>query len=156
MDDFATKPVSFESLSQIVLRWFKAPPMAAEEGAAMPAVPVKSQVDVLPSVAQALAELEAQLGPEVLPDVIALALGMTQELEPQLEPLLLAQDGDALARTAHKLKGTVAQIGADDAAKALKELELSARAGDWPASSTALQQARQALQQLCRYLAERQ
>ena len=155
MDDFATKPVSFESLSQIVLRWFKAPPTAAaDDSAVMPAAAAKPAANVLPSVAQALAELEAQLGREVLPDVIALALGMTRELEPQLAPLLQAQDGDALARVAHKLKGTVAQIGADDAARALKELELSARGGDWATSASALHQARQALQQLCRYLAD--
>ena len=120
----------------------------------LPAAAAKPAANVLPSVAQALAELEAQLGREVLPDVIALALGMTRELEPQLAPLLQAQDGDALARVAHKLKGTVAQIGADDAARALKELELSARGGDWATSASALHQARQALQQLCRYLAD--
>jgi PAS domain S-box-containing protein len=151
MDDFASKPVTFEALSQIVLRWFKpAPSLAAPAFAVAP--PVAGSVAELPAVAQALAELEAQLGREVLPDVIALALGMTRELQPQLLPLLQQQDGDGLARAAHKLKGTVAQIGADDAARALKTLELSARNNDWPAAQSALQQAEQALLQLCAYL----
>ena len=106
-----------------------------------------------PSAEAALAELEAQLGREVLPDVIALALGMTRELQPQLLPLLQQQDGDGLARAAHKLKGTVAQIGADDAAKALKTLELSAREGDWPVCEDTLQQVQTELQRLRDYLA---
>lgn len=69
-------------------------------------------------------------------DLIAELIGIFQQELPSIQSAILAgrvaADGNAIARSAHKLKGSLLVLGARCAATAAESLELQARNGYGP------------------------
>ena len=75
---------------------------------------------------------------ELLREVAQLYLAEYPELMRQLEGAVQAQDALSLQRSAHTLKGSLATLGAEAAARQALELEIMGRNGDLRGASATL------------------
>jgi HPt (histidine-containing phosphotransfer) domain-containing protein len=122
MDDYISKPFSKADLREMLVRWADwRPPREAKQPAARPLVP-----DAL----RELRELEAMGEAHLVSSVIDAYLASSARLERALVEAARSHDAEALARAAHPLKSSSAQVGADRLAGLCKELESLGRAGD--------------------------
>jgi HPt (histidine-containing phosphotransfer) domain-containing protein len=132
MDDYITKPIKSKQLSAALERWL--PAAAASDGADV-------AQENPPSPEQAIMERFQQLEgmtPELLKRLSSVFLEDTQ---PRLEGLwdaVLKKDAEELARLAHTMKGSAANMGAGKMADICAELEDHAKTGDLQYTQTRL------------------
>jgi PAS domain S-box-containing protein len=125
MDDFVSKPVSHRALAQALDRWI---PAEAE-----PSLVDEDEVvgDVEAAVTARLA-MVAGAGPEGAPLIRQLVDAYLDHTPGELDELTEAlerEDFATVAGTAHRLKGSAANIGAERLAGCLGEIETVARTG---------------------------
>ncbi|WP_137936281.1 response regulator [Chitinivorax sp. B] len=131
MNDFLTKPITADALQQVMVKWIPelavlAPingPQAVSTVADSGDDPDEDRI----SLRKALDEVASVLGDDIVPQLIDLYRQAVAEVMPQIEVSLGERDWDRLVRSAHRLKGSAAQIGASRVADNCKELELAAR-----------------------------
>ena len=140
MDDYLAKPVSIPVLAACLQKWLPHTKTAAGTvGTGMTAIASASSQVILPQLQapptpldrSVLNELTGGVASEtraLLDDFITSTNGDLQELRQARE----AGDTAQLARQAHKIKGAARLIGASELAHAAAELELAAKAADWP------------------------
>ncbi len=104
MDGFLSKPVLIREL-QAALRSVAAPPASAPAPAGEPPLLDPAYID-------RLRQLEAVSGRSVVGEIIESFLGEAPRRVSRMREGLAAGDGEALAFTAHALKGSSAQLGA--------------------------------------------
>ena len=74
---------------------------------------------------------------ELLIEILGLFREQAAASPALIESALAHQDGSALERTAHSLKGAAGNISADEVHEAAQRLEHAGRGGDWDAARTA-------------------
>ena len=133
MDDYLSKPLRPEELDDALARVFGSGP--AGEGDAADAVPLATDpFEAL--VDEARMRVFRVDYPEIVDQLIELFVESTPPLLSELRESAESGDGEAVHRSAHKLKGSCQNIGAGFMAKLAADLEV-ARAAD-PAQLDAL------------------
>lgn len=134
MDDYLAKPVSIPELAACLRKWLPhtlpPPGAAADAGATKVMLPQASQppLPLDPSVLEPLTGGDPRETRAVLDDFLATAGDDLAAVQRARE----AGDTAQLAREAHKIKGAARLVGATELAHAAAELELAAKAADWP------------------------
>jgi PAS domain S-box-containing protein len=132
MDDYITKPIKSKQLSAALKRWL--PAAAASDGAD---VAQESPQSPEQAIMERFQQLEG-MTPELLKRLSSVFLEDTQ---PRLEGLwdaVLKKDAEELARLAHTMKGSAANMGAGKMADICAELEEHAKTGDLQDTQTRL------------------
>ena len=126
MDDYLTKPVSPVALTQTVERIVEQRMNDNNNGAQHAAGAAGSDAVLDPALA-----LERVDGDrELLGEIIDLFFQDVGSLVQDLEQAVGAKDAEAIMRTAHRLKGSVATFAAKPATEAALRLETMGRSGD--------------------------
>lgn len=137
MDDYLAKPVSIAELAACLLKWL--PHTRAPETGTLPSLPIAPLPTSLPQLHTPPSPLDPSVLAELTggdaADLRAVLDDFLASTQDDLQALRQArEDGDtaALARQAHKIKGAAKLVGAQELAHAAAELELAAKAADWP------------------------
>ena len=128
MDDFISKPVQLKELQRVLnksLGLEADPPASAHDTTLLD----ESQLD----------QLRVNGNDDMLREIASLYLTDTGH---QIDSLSNEQNPDAVARTAHQLKGSSANLGARQLADALSRLEEIAKTGDINRTSDLLEEIR--------------
>ncbi|SOD91997.1 response regulator [Caenispirillum bisanense] len=126
MDDYLTKPVDLARLDAALARWLGEAPRLTATAAAAPAMPAASDAVV------DFAVLTSILGddPALLTAMLHEFLAATRDALDLLRAALAQGDAKAVARAAHRLKGSARAAGAGPMARAAEALELAAERDD--------------------------
>ena len=144
MDDFLPKPFSSAQLHQVLARWLKAQPPAADGDAAAGAqgaarsrnfvVPGEHRRFDSPVLDRAVLERIRELGGAAKPDLLSKVLQLFLHDAPRhlaaIQQAWQRRDGHVIATAAHALKSSSAHTGALRLAAMCAALESEARAGD--------------------------
>ena len=138
MDDYLSKPFTRDQLRAALERHLPqcvrgpapAPPAAQPSDAGDAGRPLEQKV------LDDLRALESETGADLLNQVIGAYLGSSGELARALREGVEAGDAAAMARAAHTLKSSSAQVGARKLAALCKEMEARGRAGDLEDAAT--------------------
>jgi CheY-like chemotaxis protein len=127
MDDYLSKPVRNQELSEKLSHWILA--SQAEE----------EQEDSARSLHRFLASMEQEgIGREDIDAVLGGFLGSSQKLVADVESAVMAHDGHGLRTAAHTLKGSSATVGLTSLAALAAELEKHEKAADWDGAARSL------------------
>jgi two-component system, sensor histidine kinase and response regulator len=131
MDDHLSKPFSMQTLQDMLDRWM---PQAAStrSKAAAPAAraPAKAAEVLDRQVLDQLSKVRTNGKPELLARVINLYLVESPKLVQKLKQAAGANDALAIARSAHSLKSSSANVGAIALSRYCEDIEASARRAD--------------------------
>lgn len=140
MDDFLAKPYSLDQLRTCLQRWLSplAAPSAGDEpaaGAAAAVVRTTSGSMVLDPAPQtinratleALREIDPTGSTDLQKEVLGMFVNTTAKSVAQLREAIAAGDGPAIGRTAHSLKSSAANVGAESLSIGYRELEKCGR-----------------------------
>jgi CheY-like chemotaxis protein len=131
MDDFVTKPVRIEELETMLERiQADQPPQPPRHESPREHPAVNS--DAL----DRLRDLRVSGQPDPVAEIIDLFLQQTPDLLRSLQQAYDANDVESLGMTAHTLKGSCANLGAEQMAAWCRELESMARQGTLPSERT--------------------
>ncbi|HEV3188906.1 MAG TPA: response regulator, partial [Polyangiaceae bacterium] len=123
MNDFLTKPIRKEALTEVLGQWMNIGSGAANGTASLPVAARSASF----MVADALARTSGD--PELLREIVNMVL---EDAPKQFAALASARDrGDTteIKRVAHALRGAVSNVGAQSMVAAIQELEAVARGG---------------------------
>jgi CheY-like chemotaxis protein/HPt (histidine-containing phosphotransfer) domain-containing protein len=139
MDDYLSKPFAREDLRALLEKWLPrerqssraAPPQPAEARAQSETTraPTGEGAPLEATVLEDLRALGKGETPDLFSRVVDAYLESSSQLARSLRDALTAKDPDAMARAAHTLKSSSAQVGARRLAALSKELEALGRAG---------------------------
>jgi len=138
MDDYISKPFSQQALADTLGRWIALPrgapanappPAPAPPPAAPPPALPAAPAAINPLALDAIRALSAGQGDALLQRVLSAFLQDTPRQLAALREAVAAGDAGSIRKTAHSLKSSSANVGADALAKLFKELEQLARAG---------------------------
>ncbi len=172
MDDYLAKPIRRDELRSILDRWLTdgvpqasdvrhgdvaAVSRAADAGPAVApqraAAPVAEDEGKSPgSLAARLEELHAECGTEVLVCIVDIFLEDASSGIRKARVLLADGDAESLEREAHTLKGSCANIGAEQLASVFSTIEDRAEAGDLDGLEERIEEAVIRLEGVRRYL----
>ena len=127
MDDFLTKPFSKPQLAEMVVRWAGTRAARGEGPSQVSSAPPEPEAPRFTSAM--LAELE-ELDSALVGRVMETFLGSGPRVREELWRALEASDLEAIASSAHTLKYSSAQVGAQRLAELAKELERRGRSGE--------------------------
>jgi CheY-like chemotaxis protein len=139
MDDYIAKPVRAQELLEKVGRWSR----AAEVD------PVLTQQQVSAAVfdrAQAMRRVDGDI--DLLREIAEISLEDVPRLVAEMHQAISQEDGEALERFAHTLKGSVRNFGAETVADVAAQLEILARRGDFVGAAVFLEDLRGELRHL--------
>jgi CheY-like chemotaxis protein len=112
MDDYLSKPVRSQELSEKLSHWMQASPAEEEHD------------DSARSLHRFLTSMEQEgIGREDIDVVLGSFLGSSQKLMADVESAVMAHDSDGLRTAAHTLKGSSATVGLTSLAALAAELE---------------------------------
>lgn len=152
MDDFLSKPYSFDQLRKIILCWLpkeKAEPStvivpstreASFEASNKPLLNLK-QLDQIRS-------LDTTGGNELMRRILHAFLDSAEDNMNQLTQAILNGDAENLRRTAHTLKSSSANIGADGLSGIFRQLETFGRSGEMNSARMLQEKLQQLYQQV--------
>ncbi|MCL4744185.1 MAG: response regulator [Burkholderiaceae bacterium] len=136
MDDYLTKPYTVPGLRSMLSRRLVVAPGAvpvrgaSECPASASPDPVRAEPSAInPSVLQTLRELDEAGGAGLARKVFGMFLQAAPQGLNQARAAIDADDAAALSRTAHALKSSAANVGAEALSACYRELELLAREG---------------------------
>jgi CheY-like chemotaxis protein/HPt (histidine-containing phosphotransfer) domain-containing protein len=125
MDDYLAKPLSLERLAQVCERWLRADaPEAAPEADPSASAPGLFDPGVLTDFANA----------EQIAGLLTLFLTQLTDGIAELQSAMSAGEAESAARTAHRLKGSAATIGAGAMAEVMQAICRETRAGRTPSA----------------------
>ncbi|KQV46633.1 MULTISPECIES: hybrid sensor histidine kinase/response regulator [unclassified Duganella] len=129
MDDYISKPFSQQALADTLGRWIALPrpTRAPEAQAAAPGQATPATINQL--ALDAIRALSAEQGELLLQRVLTTFLQDTPRQLTALHAAVADSDPSTIRKTAHSLKSSSANVGADTLARLFKELEQMARAG---------------------------
>ncbi len=146
MDGHVAKPAHAGDLQAVLERWsgHRAPRASTEAGAA-PREGASQEGPLDPSVLAGLRELQIEGRPEFAAEVAAIFLQEAPARVAALRETVSRGDAQALARAAHALKGSSANVGARRLAFLCGELEAMGRSRPTPAAAKVLRRLEQEL-----------
>jgi PAS domain S-box-containing protein len=124
MNDYVAKPVRFEDL-QTALQRLGQTLSAASDAAVAPSPANLVNRQTLAT----LRDLQVPGGPDPLAEVIHLFLDDTPRMLTELRQCCTLRQPDALRRTAHSLKGSCGNMGAEHLAELCRQVEAKAQSG---------------------------
>ncbi len=145
MDDYLTKPVKTDDLGRILQRW--APPVAPD---ALPAPAPPHEMSKADAGIFNATTMLANIGGDVelFDQLLRLFLERQRIMVQEIEAAIKHNDGDALERAAHSLKGTAGNLCAPDVVLLASQLEANGRLGTLTEAPALLAQLERAIQQL--------
>jgi len=160
MDDYLAKPFTLAQLREILTRWLKPQtlPETAEPVASPPARPADapsdqppppSSVEIDKTAWNAIVALQRPGRPDILAKVLTAYLNDSRILVEEIRNAVETQDADTLAKAAHRLKSSSAQLGALATAAHCKELEQLGRLARLDGAAALLAQLMDAHQATC-------
>ncbi len=152
MDDYVSKPFEREALARQLEHWAPGRRVLRPARRATPAERA-APGPLAPAALRSLRVLEEQSAPDLVASVVEAYLVSSDELERELCDAVGTRDPERLARAAHKLKSSSAQIGAERLSALCKELEALGRAGLTEGSESLVADVGQELQQVQEALA---
>jgi len=134
MDDHLSKPFSMQTLQDMLDRWIRRPEakIAPAQAAAAPAAGAAGVLDR--NVLQQLGKVLTNGKPELLTRVINLYLTESPKILQKLRQAARASDASEIARSAHSLKSSSANVGAKVLSRYCEDIEASARRADTEAA----------------------
>lgn len=134
MDGFLSKPYSLDQLQQIMLHWLpkeKIILLTTSAPATMATSSETSNGPVLnPKQLDQIRSLNASGGKELVQKILHAFLESADENINQLKEAILKGDTESLQRSAHMLKSSSANIGAESLAEIFKQLEAAGQSGE--------------------------
>lgn len=134
MDDFLSKPYTLDQLQQKILQWLpqeKGNPMNTEKSKSMAIKPDSSTVPVLnPVRLEQIRELDPTGESNLLQKILQAFLDSADNSLQQLELAILHNDTESLRQSAHTLKSSSGNIGAESLSAIFKQLEIDGRSGE--------------------------
>ena len=141
MDDYLAKPVRMDELESMLSFWLKGELAAVPKG---PAVQEEAELTVQPvnlSIIDGIRNMPGGGGEDLLCEIVSLYLEESLQLLDRMRQSMGEQDLVRLKRTAHNLKGSSANLGAEKLANLCIEMEMMAGKAE-------LDEARQQLQKI--------
>jgi PAS domain S-box-containing protein len=141
MDDYLTKPMRQEDLAETLSRWLPGRAVAgAEAGATVPPreppppeTPLPASFD-LEKLRRVCRDDPAQVN-----EMLSLFVSSTESLLTDLARTLAERDATQAPRQAHQIRGAAAYLGAGEVVGLAGEVEAHAKARDWNACATAME-----------------
>ncbi len=137
MDDFLPKPVTLAAMRSVLTRWLAPRPTAR---------PASESVTIDPATIETLKSLDPGGGNSLARAVFLAFLQTADQGMGQLQSAFDSDDRQAVARAAHSLKSSSANVGAKTLSTGLREIERFARDGSIKQARDLLAQVRQAHQ----------
>jgi CheY-like chemotaxis protein len=128
MDDHLSKPFSMQTMQDMLDRWIRKPASPDAAAAALAARATAKAAEVLDR--QTLEELSRTLTPQRLASIISLYLAESPKLMERIQRAAGTADAAEIARSAHSLKSSSANVGAAVLSRYCEQLEASARRAD--------------------------
>src|SRR3989475_8873790 len=131
MDDHLSKPFSMQTMQEMLERWIPRAASAPVQAAPLAAQSAEKGAQVLDrQVLDQLGALRTNGKPELLARTIKLYLVESPKLMQKLKQAALANDAPEIARSAHSLKSSSANVGATVLSRYCGDIEASARRAD--------------------------
>jgi CheY-like chemotaxis protein len=130
MDDHLSKPFSMQTLQDMLDRWMPQPSKQSEAAQLAARATAKAAEVLDRQVLDQLSKVRTNGKPELLARVINLYLVESPKLMLKLKQAAGARDAREIARTAHSLKSSSANVGAMVLSRYFEDLEASARRAD--------------------------
>ncbi len=134
MDDFLSKPYSFDQLQQIILRWLQKDRINLKNTEKSEMVEITTKANDAPVLNPVLLDqirsLDASGGHELVNKILHAFLEPADDYMHKLKDAIMNEDTDSLCRLAHTLKSSSANIGAESLSEMFKQLEAHGRAGE--------------------------
>ncbi|MCH7866069.1 MAG: response regulator [Myxococcales bacterium] len=140
MDEYLTKPFTRSEMSRILKQWLREDVVAAvikpsEEPTAPTAPAVAESLSIDPTALENLLELQQRGNTGLLERVVTTYLASSSRLSAQLRDAVEAGNATGMAKAAHTLKSSSAQVGAMKLSALAKEMESRGRAGSLDGAS---------------------
>jgi PAS domain S-box-containing protein len=132
MDDYISKPVTLDSLRQVIDRWVKGSTPLKSAGDIEQEVNTVMAVDT--SVLDGIRELQAEGEPDFLTELIDLYIAESVKLLEHMRQAVSENELGALRKAAHALKGSCGNMGAKTLMGYCAELEELSGRGDLDAA----------------------
>jgi PAS domain S-box-containing protein len=132
MDDYLAKPFKQEELSQIIKRWLTQEKQITTDlqSEITALLPTNEESGIFAAdIEIRLSELESEVGEEMIETIIMLFLEDSAERLAGLREITKTEDAREIQFAAHGLKGSCANIGANEIVALCAELEIKARTG---------------------------
>jgi PAS domain S-box-containing protein len=164
MDDYLAKPFTLAQLREILARWLKSrtavekaeaitSPAGKPAHAPSDPLPPPSPIEIDKTAWNAIVALQRPGRPDILAKVLTAYLNDSRVLVEEIRAAVNTQNADTLAKAAHRLKSSSAQLGALATAAHCKELEHLGRLACLDGAATLLAQLMDAHQATCAEMA---
>jgi len=131
MDDHLSKPFSMQTLQDMLDRWMPQAASRQSQAAELAAQATAKAAEVLDrQVLDQLGRVRTNGKPELLARVISLYLAESPKLMQKLKQAAGAKDAPEIARSAHSLKSSSANVGAKVLSRYCEDIEATARRAD--------------------------
>jgi two-component system sensor histidine kinase/response regulator len=153
MNDYVSKPIDRDVLERVIERWTTGNKQMTDQIPDTPSAPVLPPPAVVGFDAEGF--LDRLSGNENLARRVAsrFLTDMPNQLVALAQAIGLS-DGETAHREAHSVKGSAANIGAEQVREAARRLEQSAEAGDLAAAAELFPALQMSFEQLCPLLEE--
>ncbi len=160
MDDYLAKPFTMAQLSEVLTQWLRAQtspdktepvssPAASPDNVPSDQPPPPSAAEIDKSAWEAILALQRPGRPDILAKVLTAYLNDSRILVEEIRTAVHTQDPVALAKAAHRLKSSSAQLGALATSAHCKELENLGRLARLDGAASLLAQLTDAHQAAC-------
>ncbi|MBX9636613.1 MAG: response regulator, partial [Nitrosomonas sp.] len=150
MNDFLSKPYSIDQLQQKITDWLSKEKSNPLNVVKLEAIDMKHDANIMPALnptrLNQIRELDSSGGNSLLNKILQAFLESAESNIRQLEQALLNCDADSLRQTAHALKSSSGNIGAEDLSAIFKQLEADGRSGELAHAQTLQQHMQQQYQ----------
>jgi len=158
MDDYLCKPFTHRDLSRMIVKWARpATPREAEAGKPREVLdevePRKASAQLNPAALDQLRKLEARGKVGLVSRIVQTYLSSSDEIMSNLRAAVHDENAEALARAAHTLKSSSAQMGAEQLSALCKELEALGKEGSLEDAAGLVAQISAELEEVCEALA---
>ena len=134
MNDFLSKPYSIDQLQQKIADWLSKQKSSSLNTVKLETTDIKNEASTMPALnptrLNQIRELDSSGGNGLLNKILQAFLESAESNIRQLEQAILNCDADSLRQSAHALKSSSGNIGAEDLSTIFKELEADGRSGE--------------------------
>lgn len=134
MDDFLSKPYSLDQLQRIIHQWLPKEKLTPTDTIKSKMIEIKNETQNAPAInptrLEQIRELDSVGGHQLVHKILQAFLDSAEGYIKQLEQAILDADTDGLRRSAHTLKSSSANIGAESLSSIFKQLEVFGQSGE--------------------------
>lgn len=135
MNDFLSKPYSIDQLQQKIMNWLSKEKSSRLNAVKSETVAIKPELNAMPALnptrLNQIRELDSSGGDGLLHKILQAFLESAETNVHQLEQAIVKSDADGLRQTAHALKSSSGNIGAESLSAIFKQLEADGRSGEF-------------------------